>query len=113
MVFSLAILVIHLVLGYWFCSWVAAKSNVFAATLVKAAITFLTSLISIPLTVTFFAYTPGLKSLPGSFMEGALFVTFPLFFGSFTVVYYFIAKFLFRLANRHGYVSSNNVLPSS
>jgi hypothetical protein len=113
MVFGLIILAVHLVLGFWFCSWVASKSSVVASVPARIVITLLTSLISIPFTVAVFVFTPGLKSLPGSYMEGALFVTFPLFFGSFTVVYYIIAKLLFKIASRQGYVSSNAVLPSS
>jgi len=113
MIFGLIILAIHLALGFWLCSWVASKSDVSATALVKTVITFLTSLISIPLTVAVFVFTPGLNSLPGSFMEGALFVTFPLFFGSFTIAYYFIAKLLFMLASRQGYVFINAALPNS
>lgn len=99
------ILAIHFVLGYGFCYWIAGKRNISSRWYVKAVTSLLTSLVSIPLVVGLFAFTPGLRSLPGSFMEGALFVTFPLFFGVFTLIYFFVAKSIFKYMVRVGYAS--------
>ncbi|ACR14291.1 conserved hypothetical protein [Teredinibacter turnerae T7901] len=37
-------------------------------------------------------------------MEGALFVTFPLFFAVFSLLYYLVAKGIYTLLGKLGYV---------
>jgi|GEM_PF-4693395 len=97
------ILGIHLAVGYGFCSFIASRQQLKKSKIAIFAISLITSITSIPTVVLLFVMTPGLNRLPGSFMEGALFTTFPLFFGSFTLIYYFIAKTLLKMGAKGGH----------
>ena len=73
----------------------------------KVLLTILVSVISVPIAIGVFVFIPGFNSLPWSFMEGALFVTFPLFFATFTLVYYLVAKGMLKVAGKMGLATTS------
>ncbi|WP_041590132.1 hypothetical protein [Teredinibacter turnerae] len=103
-IFVVLMLFTHFLLGFFFCTWIAKRGEASVRWFVRVLVSLGTSILSIPLAVGAFAYTPGLRDLPGSFMEGALFVTFPLFFAVFSLLYYLVAKGIYTLLGKLGYV---------
>ena len=103
-IFISVVLVIHLFLGYWFCTWIASEKGIKSRWFVRAGITLSTSFVSLPLTVALFVFVPVLKSLPGGFMDGGLLLTYPLFFLIFTALYYLVAIGIYKLLVKFGYI---------
>ncbi len=90
--------VIHLLLGFCFCSWIARRRSTSPTKLVIASVTFITTLFSIPTTQVIFNFTPGLNRLSWGIMQGGP-VAFFLWLSLFTVVYYFVAVVVFALVH--------------